>query len=503
LCTALVYTRVSSDEQQRDGISLDVQLGDCRRYAAERAWLLDREYQDVLSGTRDDRPQYQALLDAARHLRAAGQEVVVVVWRLDRFGRRVLERVRCREELKQLGVAVHSVREGGEVSDLVANILASVAEEEVRQISERVSAAKQHVMATGWHPGGRPTWGFANRLATAEERAQGAPQCVLALDESTAPYARELFERVAAGTSVRQASLWAAQLPAPLRADRTLAHSAIRLMLRSPTYIARIRRDGPPCHWPALVDLDTWDRVQTYLEDHRILAHQASRRYLLTGFIRCPQCGRRPRGGQSGGRSRGYGCRGTPAAWCGYTVRPAEAIEQPVLTSVATLLDQIVGTAPGLSRELQRRWDALRHPPDTSPTQAQQERLARVMAQARQRLTRAAVLFADGDIDKAGYELLRDQARADLDAATAEAERLSPAAPPLALPPLATVLHELGRWGTVLAAADVGAQRDVLHALVAHVTPCRAGRGRYRAEITWTPLGLALHALAAAPAAAS
>src|SRR3954464_4526002 len=125
IITALIYTRVSSDEQARVGVSLDTQLTECRRYVADKGWDLGDEYRDVMSGKRDDRPAYQALLAEARRLVAAGQRVVVVVWRLDRFGRRMLERVRCREELKGLGVATHGVRDGGEVSDLVANVLAS------------------------------------------------------------------------------------------------------------------------------------------------------------------------------------------------------------------------------------------------------------------------------------------------------------------------------------------------------------------------------------------
>src|SRR3954469_8460226 len=155
LPTALIYTRVSSEEQAREGVSLDAQLTECRRYAAQHGWVLGPEFQDVLSGKRDDRPAYQALLTEVRRLRAEGHYAVVLVFRLDRLGRRILERVRCREELKALGVPVHSVREGGEVSDLVANILASVAEEESRALGERVVASKQQIAAGGWYFPGR------------------------------------------------------------------------------------------------------------------------------------------------------------------------------------------------------------------------------------------------------------------------------------------------------------------------------------------------------------
>src|SRR5207237_4438742 len=106
ITVALIYTRVSKDEQAREGLSLGTQLGECRRYAARMGWVLDGEYQDVLSGSRDDRPRYQALLGDVRRLRAAGQRLVVVVAALDRFGRRLMERVRAWDELSALGVPV-------------------------------------------------------------------------------------------------------------------------------------------------------------------------------------------------------------------------------------------------------------------------------------------------------------------------------------------------------------------------------------------------------------
>src|SRR3712207_5659811 len=131
----------------------------------------------------------------ARRLRAAGRRVVVVVLRLDRLGRRILERVRCREELKTLGVPVHSVREGGEVSDLVANILASVAEEETRALGERVSVSKQHAIALGWFPPGQPPWGYRWRAATSEERAGGATKVALEAHPDGASHATEALAR--------------------------------------------------------------------------------------------------------------------------------------------------------------------------------------------------------------------------------------------------------------------------------------------------------------------
>src|SRR5215212_9603443 len=137
IITALVYTRVSKDEQAKEGLSLPAQLQTARRYCAERGWIIGGEYQDVLSGKRDDRVGYQRLLTDARRLASEGRAVAVVVMRLDRFGRKLTERIRSREEFKQIGVVTHSVREGGEVSDLMANMLAVMAQEEIERLGDR------------------------------------------------------------------------------------------------------------------------------------------------------------------------------------------------------------------------------------------------------------------------------------------------------------------------------------------------------------------------------
>ena len=111
-------------------------------------------------------------------------------------------------------------------------------------------------------------------------------------------------------------------------------------------------------------------------------------------------------------------------------------------------------------------------------------------------------MFADGEIDKDGYELLRDKARADLDAATAEMERLGQPAPALVLPSLEALLQADGGWATMLGSGEMAAQRDVLATLVDRVVPVRGKRGQYQATITWTPLGESLRTMVAAPAEA-
>src|SRR5215212_1310414 len=431
ITTALIYTRVSSEEQAREGVSLDAQLTECRRYAAQHGWMLGPEFQDVLSGKRDDRPAYQALLAEVRRLRAGGQSVVVVVFRLDRLGRRILERVRCREELKSLGVPVHSVREGGEVSDLVANILASVAEEESRALGERVAAAKQHLTDHGWYCPGRAPWGYRLRPATPEERSIGAPASILEPDPATMAWVQEAFVRGASRDSIRAVHRWATALPSEIRGGRVLTYQAVRLILGSPVYIARPPQGDadvlarPIGRWTPLVDEATWLRVQERAARHQQLPRQASQRHLLSSLLRCPACDARMHGKARHGHACSYRCSarnlGANASVPGCSTSVlADQVDEAVLARVLPLIERAVSTLPELRQALERAWAALRTPATLQDELEERHRkqLVRKTEQARARLTKAAVLFADGDIDMPGYELLRDKARTDLDAAT-------------------------------------------------------------------------------------
>src|SRR5205823_1075337 len=143
--------------------------------------------------------------------------VAVVVNSLDRFGRRLMERLRVREELKALGVPTHSVRDNGEVSNVVADIMGSIAEEEARLASVRTRETRCSTVGKGWAPGGRIPFGYTRREASPEERSRGAPSSVLEPDPVTRPLAVEMFERAANGATVRSMARWLASLPAELR----------------------------------------------------------------------------------------------------------------------------------------------------------------------------------------------------------------------------------------------------------------------------------------------
>src|SRR5215216_7122281 len=93
---AALYSRVSTHDQQM----LPLQLKAMRAYAKKRGWKIALEIKEVGSGAKT-RPQREELLRAARR-----REVdVVIVWRLDRWGRSLADLVTTLKELTESGCA--------------------------------------------------------------------------------------------------------------------------------------------------------------------------------------------------------------------------------------------------------------------------------------------------------------------------------------------------------------------------------------------------------------
>ena len=504
---ALIYTRVSSDEQAREGLSLDAQLAACRKYAAQQGWVIGREFSDVMSGRRDDRPDYIELLAEIHRLRSQGQHVVVVVMALDRFGRRLLERVQCREELKRLGVDVHSVREGL-VNDLMANMLAVLAQEEVERLSVRVREVREHVASLGWQPPGKPTWGLLFRPATAEELAMGSPKAVLDIDEVAEPFVRELFERCARGEGIRSLAQWAMSLPESVRGGRALTYQTLRTLLRGPVYAGYVDYplgEGQELRrgrWRAIVDEATWRKVQARLDDHRRTPHQRSGMHLLTGLIRCARCGARMNGvtfrpsgltsyvcGDERGANNGRNCR--------YKLL-TRYVDDPVLADVAALLEAVMTPHGELRRALERAWTALRPGEGTGERKRRIATLEQQATKMRQRMTRATEMYVDGHLTRQAYDDLTRKAHLELGAAETALAELRSMGTTSALPPLDEVLTLFGGCSAVLRGTDSLGQHEVFKPLIEHVVAHRQHAGRYDVEIRWTPLGQALRTAARA-----
>ncbi len=145
-----LYARVSTHDQQTLGLQLEAM----RCYVRDRGWSLVQQIQDVGSGAKE-RPQREALLKAARR-----REIdVVIVWRLDRWGRSLADLVMTLQELSALGVGFVSLTEALDLTTpsgrAMAGLLAVFAEFEREILRERVKAGIAQARKEG-RPHGRP-----------------------------------------------------------------------------------------------------------------------------------------------------------------------------------------------------------------------------------------------------------------------------------------------------------------------------------------------------------
>src|SRR5579872_7285788 len=145
-----LYARVSTHDQQ----TLPMQLAAMRDYARKRGWEVALEVQDVGSGAAL-RQKREELLAAAK-LRTID---LIVVWRLDRWGRSLVDLVNTLQELSSLKVGFVSLSEALDLTTpsgrALAGMLAVFAEFERDILRDRVKAGIDQARKDG-KPHGRP-----------------------------------------------------------------------------------------------------------------------------------------------------------------------------------------------------------------------------------------------------------------------------------------------------------------------------------------------------------
>lgn len=145
-----LYARVSTHDQQ----TLPMQLAAMREYAKKRGWEIAIEIKDIGSGA-TLRPKREDLLTAAKR-----REIdLVVVWRLDRWGRSLVDLVNTLQELSSLKVGFVSLSEALDLTTpsgrALAGMLAVFAEFERDILRDRVKAGIAQARKEG-RPHGRP-----------------------------------------------------------------------------------------------------------------------------------------------------------------------------------------------------------------------------------------------------------------------------------------------------------------------------------------------------------
>jgi site-specific DNA recombinase len=345
-----IYARLSRDSAG-ESENVDIQKAECAEYASEKAWEVIGTFEDNdISASRysiKPRPGYLVLLASIR----SGAVEAVLVTEMPRLYRRLeelLELIRLAETTPLRHI--EAVDGGGydlSTGEGIHNAVSAVnnAALESRKISDRQKRKKKVQARNGAFAGGARPYSY---------EVDG-----ITVREAEAEVIRWAASELLAGRGLRS-------LVAELnRQGRKTAKGHqwrplnLRRILMSKRIVGIRVHNGAeyPAAWPAILDPETWERLQLVLtaETRMVGANRkGGRSYLLTGMVFCGRCGGEGRAkatmigyGKRDHRDlqarRRYYCRATDdrgnKVGCGKVTRLAEPVELLVSEAVLDMLD--------------------------------------------------------------------------------------------------------------------------------------------------------------------
>jgi site-specific DNA recombinase len=337
-----VYTRKSSEEGlEMEFNSLDAQREACEAYvASQRAegWILvpDRYDDGGFSGGTLERPALKRLRSDIE----AGKVDVVVVYKIDRLSRSLMDFSRLVEVFDQHKVTFVSVTQSFNTTTsmgrLTLNVLLSFAQFEREVIGERIrdkftASRKRGMWMGGWAPLGY------------EVRDRK-----LVVNEVDARLVRSIFQRFVKTGSVTTLARELIKENVRNKYDKLIDKGILYKMLNNPVYIGAAVHKGVsyPGEHVGIIDRKVWDKVQARFQEtprRRAAATRAQTPSLLKGIIFGPTgVAMSPTHTRKNGRLYRYYLSQTVlkqgADDCPVARVPAAEIEKIVIDQVRTLL---------------------------------------------------------------------------------------------------------------------------------------------------------------------
>lgn len=412
---AVIYARVSSKEQEREGFSIPAQLKLLQHHAAELGLQVLREFVDVETAKAAGRSAFGEMLN---FLHKNPKCRAILVEKTDRLYRNLRDWVTL-DDVEDL--EIHFVKEGAVVSEgsrssekFVHGIKVLMAKQYVDNLSEETRKGMAEKASQGIWPSQAPI-GYRNVLGPDGKRII-VPEPVEAdlVRQAFRWYASGTYSLVELTTMARAAGLSYRKSGAPI------PKSVIHKMLTNSIYKGELVWKGQRyrgTHDP-LVSPELFDQVQGVMNRHAQGRKPKAPQHLpFVGMVRCGNCGRHLTGEVKRGGLTYYHCTGRQETGC----REAYTREEVLERELGKMLRQISIEGPVLEwirRALREsNADQVRFHKETI------ERLQREHSKVQERLERAYVDRLDGRISLEMYERLASKWRAEQDATQLELDR--------------------------------------------------------------------------------
>lgn len=297
-----LYTRRSTDEDHQP-FSIEAQDSRLNAYiASQPGWHVVERFTDDASGVSMDRPGLREALAVAR----AGCYDLLLVYRLDRFTRRIRDLAILMDELAKAEVYFRSATEPFDTSTpagrMLVQMLGVFAEFEREMIIDRVRGGMERKAAKGKWTGGPVPYGYhldGDHDIPIPDHAEAA-----VIRQIFAAYARTKVGTRAIANALNQRGV-------RTKTGKYWSGYTIGRILANRVYLGeKVFGDihVPDAHEP-IINPDLFDEVQEIMA---VRGQAGSRRaasnsaYNLTGLITCPGCGSKYVGTSAYGRSRTY-----------------------------------------------------------------------------------------------------------------------------------------------------------------------------------------------------
>ena len=285
---AVIYARVSSKEQEKEGFSIPAQLKLLKEYAAGQGFAVAQEYVDVETAKQTGRAAFGEMVT---YLKAHPAVRVMLVEKTDRLYRNLKDWV----TVDELDVEIHFPKEGVVLSrdsrsseKFMHGIKVLMAKNYIDNLSEEARKGMQEKAEQGIWPTKTPL-GYRNITGPDGKK-------IIAVDPAIAPIVSKLFEWYATGhCSLQEAARKAREAGLVYRkSGAKVPVSTVHTLLRNRLYTGWFEWNGKMIrgrHEP-LVSVEMWERVQAVMDGrfakkHRRMTHD----FAFSGLIACAKCG--------------------------------------------------------------------------------------------------------------------------------------------------------------------------------------------------------------------